>query len=150
MAGVKLSHVPYKGSNAAMQDLVGGQVKVSFVGMPNALPNVAIGKLRALAVTTKKRSPDLPNVPTMDEAGVKGYEATIWLGLLAPKHTPRAVVDKLNADIVKVLADPQARKLMRSAGVDVATSSPAEFGALLQSEYDRWGKVVKETGAVVN
>jgi len=150
MAGVKLSHVPYKGSNAAMQDLIGGQVKVSFVGMPNALPNIATGKLRALAVTTKKRSPDLPDVPTMDEAGVKGYEATIWLGLLAPKNTPREIVDKLNADVVKVLANPGARKLMRSAGVDVATSTPAEFEALMQSEYDRWGKVVKETGAVVN
>ncbi len=90
MAGVRLSHVPYKGSSAAMQDLVGGQVKVSFVGMPNALPNIATGKLRALAVTTKKRSPDMPDVPTMDEAGVKGYEATIWLGLLAPPRTRRA------------------------------------------------------------
>jgi len=150
MSGVKLSHVPYKGSNAAMQDLIGGQVKVSFVGMPNALPNIATGKLRALAVTTKKRSPDMPDVPTMDEAGVKGYEATIWLGLLAPKNTPREIVDKLNADVVKVLADPGARKLMRSAGVDVATSTPAEFEKLMQSEYERWGKVVKETGAVVN
>ena len=150
MAGVKLSHVPYKGSNAAMQDLIGGQVKVSFVGMPNALPNIATGKLRALAVTTKKRSPDLPDVPTMDEAGVKGYEATIWLGLLAPKNTPREIVDKLNANVVKVLADPAARKLMRSAGVDVATSTPEQFAALLKEEDERWGKVVKETGAVVN
>jgi len=148
MAGVQLTHVPYKGSNAAMQDLLGGQVKLSFVGMPNALPN--LGKLKALAVTTTRRSPDLPDVPTMDEAGVKGYEATIWLGLLAPKNTPREIVDKLNADVVKVLADPGARKLMRSAGVDVATSTPAEFEKLMQSEYERWGKVVKETGAVVN
>jgi tripartite-type tricarboxylate transporter receptor subunit TctC len=150
MAGVKLSHVPYKGSNAAMQDLLGGQVKVSFVGMPNALPNIASGKLRALAVTTKKRSPDMPDVPTMDEAGVKGYEATIWLGLLAPKNTPREIVDKLNADVVEVLANPAARKLMRSAGVDVATSTPEQFEALLKVEDERWGKVVKETGAVVN
>jgi len=150
MAGIKLTHVPYKGSNAAMQDLLGGQVKVSFVGMPNALPNLASGKLHALAVTTKKRSPDLPNVPTMDEAGVKGYEATIWLGMLAPKGTPREIVDKLNADIRKVLADPEAQKLMHKAGVEVAPSTPEEFGALMQSELDRWGKVVKETGAVVN
>jgi len=148
MAGVQLTHVPYKGSNAAMQDLLGGQVKLSFVGMPNALPN--LGKLRALAVTTKKRSPDLPDVPTMDEAGVKGYEATIWLGMLAPKGTPREIVDKLNADIRKVLADPEARKLMRKAGVEVATSTPEEFQALMERELDRWGKVVKETGATVN
>jgi tripartite-type tricarboxylate transporter receptor subunit TctC len=123
---------------------------VSFVGMPNALPNLASGKLRALAVTTKKRSPDLPEVPTMDGAGVKGYEATIWLGMLAPKTTPREIVDKLNADIRKVLADPEAQKLMHKAGVEVAPSTPEEFGALMQSELDRWGKVVKETGAVVN
>ncbi len=150
MAGIKLTHVPYKGSNAAMQDLLGGQVKVSFVGMPNALANLASGKLRALAVTTKKRSPDLPNVPTMDEAGVKGYEATIWLGMLAPKGTPREIVDKLNADIRKVLADPEAQKLMDKAGVEVAPSTPEEFGALMQAELERWGKVVRETGAVVN
>jgi tripartite-type tricarboxylate transporter receptor subunit TctC len=150
MAGVQLSHVPYKGSNAAMQDLLGGQVKVSFVGMPNALSNLASGKLKALAVTTRKRSPDLPDVPTMDEAGVKGYEATIWLGMLAPKGTPREIVDKLNADIRKVLADPEASKLMHKAGVEVATSTPEEFQALMQEELDRWGKVVKETGAIVN
>ena len=148
MAGVKLTHVPYKGSNAAMQDLLGGQVKLSFVGMPNAIPN--LGKLKALAVTTTKRSPDLPDVPTMDEAGVKGYEATIWLGMLAPKGTPREIVDKLNADIRKVLADPEARKLMRKAGVEVAPSSPEAFQALMEQELDRWGKVVKETGATVN
>jgi tripartite-type tricarboxylate transporter receptor subunit TctC len=148
MAGVQLSHVPYKGSNAAMQDLLGGQVKLSFVGMPNAIPN--LGKLKALAVATKKRSADLPDVPTMDEAGVKGYEATIWLGMLAPKGTPREVVDKLNADIRKVLADPEAMSLMHKAGVEVATSTPEEFQALMQQELDRWGKVVKETGAVVN
>jgi len=150
MAGVKLTHVPYKGSNAAMQDLLGGQVKVSFVGMPNAIPNLASGKLRALAVTTRKRSSDLPGVPTMDEAGVKGYEATIWLGMLAPKGTPREIVEKLNADIRKVLADPEANKLMHKAGVEVSTSTPAEFEALMQSELDRWGQVVRETGAVVN
>lgn len=150
MSGVQLTHVPYKGSNAAMQDLLGGQVKVSFVGMPNALPNLASGKLKALAVTTRKRSPDLPDVPTLDEAGVKGYEATIWLGLLAPKGTPREVVDKLNADIRKVLADPEANKLMHKAGVDVSTSTPEQFEALLKSEMERWGKVVRDTGATVN
>ncbi len=150
MAGVTLNHVPYRGSNQAMQDVLGGQVKASFVGMPNALSNVKNGKLYALGVTTKKRSADLPDVPTMAEGGVKGYEATIWLGMLAPKATPREVIDKLNAAFVKVLADPEARKLMNKAGVGVATSTPDEFAALLQSEYDRWGKVVKDTGAQVN
>jgi len=150
MTGARLNHIPYKGSNQAMQDVIGGQVPVSFVGMPNALPNVSSGKIRALAVTTKKRHPDLPNVPTMEEAGVPGYEATIWLALLAPKGTPPDVVQKINAAVTQVLSKPDARKLMNSAGVNVATSSPEELEKLLVSELDRWGKVVKETGAVVN
>jgi len=150
MADVKLTHVPYKGSNAAMQDLLGGRVKASFVGMPNALPNLASGKLLALGVTTKKRSPDLPDVPTIEEAGVKGYEATIWLGMLAPKGTPPDVVEKLNASVRKVLEEPDAQKLMHKAGVEVAPSSPAQFASLMKTEYDRWGEVVRKTGAVVN
>jgi tripartite-type tricarboxylate transporter receptor subunit TctC len=150
MAGAPLSHVPYKGSSQAMNDVLGGQVKVSFVGVPNALPNLPSGKLRALAVSTKKRYSELPDVPTLDEAGVSGFDATIWLGILAPPNTPRDIVQKLNGDIRRVLSTPEARKLMASAGVDVATSTPEEFGKLLQSEYDRWGKVVRETGAQVN
>ena len=150
MAGAPLSHIPYKGSSQAMNDVLGGQVKVSFVGVPNALPSLNAGKLRALAVSTKKRYADLPDVPTLDEAGVKGFDATIWLGLLAPPGTPADVVHTLNAAITKVLSTPDSRKLMASAGVDVATSTPEEFGALLQSELDRWGKVVRETGATVN
>jgi tripartite-type tricarboxylate transporter receptor subunit TctC len=150
MANAPMNHVPYKGSAQAMNDVLGGQVKVSFVGVPNALPNLATGKIKALAVSTKKRYADLPDVPTLEEAGVPGYDATIWLGLLAPPGTPRDVVQKLNASITKILATPEAKKLMASAGVDVATSSPEEFGALLRSELDRWGKVVRDTGATVN
>ena len=150
MTGARLNHIPYKGSNQAMQDVIGGQVPVSFVGLPNALPNVSSGKIRALAVTTKKRHPDLPNVPTMEEAGVPGYDATIWLALLAPKGTPPDVVQKINAAVTQVLSKPDARKLMNSAGVNVATSSPEDLEKLLVSELDRWGKVVKDTGAVVN
>ena len=150
MAGAPMNHVPYKGSSGAMNDLLGGQVKVSFVGVPNALPNLASGKLRALAVTTRTRYSELPDVPTLEESGVKGYDATIWLGLLAPPGTPREIVQKINAEVSRVLASAEARKLMASAGVEVATSTPEEFAALMQSELDRWGKVVKETGAVVN
>jgi tripartite-type tricarboxylate transporter receptor subunit TctC len=150
MSGAPLSHVPYKGSNQAMNDVLGGQVKVSFVGVPNALPSLNSGKLHALAVSTRKRYAELPDVPTLDEAGVKGYDATIWLGLLAPPGTPRDVVQKINAAVTKTLSTPEAKKLMTSAGVDVATSSPEEFGALMQSELDRWGKVVRQTGATVN
>jgi tripartite-type tricarboxylate transporter receptor subunit TctC len=150
MARAPLAHVPYKGSAQAMNDVLGGIVKVSFVGVPNALPNLTTGKLRALAVSTRKRYADLPDVPTLEEAGVPGYDATIWLGLLAPPGTPRDIVNKLNATITKILSQPDAKKLMSSAGVDVATSTPEEFGALMQSELERWGKVVKETGATVN
>lgn len=150
MAGVKLNHVPYKGSGQAMQDLVGGQVKVSFVGGPNAVPYLANGKLRALGVTTSKRSADLPDIPTIDEAGVAGYDATLWLGLLAPPGTPAEVVAKLREGVTKALSTPEARKLVNSAGVDVALSSPEEFAALMKAELERWGKVVRETGATVN
>ncbi len=150
MSGAKLNHVPYKGSNQAMNDLIGGQVPVSFAGVPNVLPNLASGKLKALAVTTAKRYSDLPDVPTLAEAGVPGYDATVWLGLLAPPGTPREIVQKLNTEITRILSTPDARKLMASAGVEVATGSPEDFGRLLQAEYDRWGKVVRETGATVN
>lgn len=150
MAGAPLSHIPYKGSSQAMNDVLGGQVKVSFVGVPNALPNLSNGKLRALAVSTKTRYAELPDVPTLDEAGVKDYDATIWLGLLAPPNTPRDVVMKINSTVARILSTPDAKKLMASAGVEVATSTPEDFGKLMQMELDRWGKVVKETGATVN
>ena len=149
-AGVKLNHVPYKGSNQAMNDVIAGNVKVSVVGVPNALPNLAKGKRRALGVSTAKRYAELPEVPTLAESGVAGYDATVWLGLLAPAGTPREVVQKINAEIGKVLSTPEARKLMASAGVDVSVAGSEEFGRLLASELDRWGKVVRETGATVN
>jgi tripartite-type tricarboxylate transporter receptor subunit TctC len=150
MAGVRMNHVPYKGSNQAMNDLVGGQVSVSFVGVPNALPNLASGKLKALGVSTAKRYAELPDVPSIAEAGVPGYDATVWLGLLAPQGTPREIVQKLSTTIARVLSAPEARKLMASAGVDVATSTPEEFDRLLQAELARWGQVVRDTGASVN
>ena len=150
MAGVKLNHVPYKGSGQAMQDLVGGQVKVSFVGAPNAVPYLNAGKLRALGVTTKKRSPDLPDIPSIDEAGVPGYDATLWLGLLAPPGTPADIVAKVRDGVTRALSSPEAKKLVNSAGVDVALSTPEEFAALMRYEFERWGNVVRETGATVN
>jgi len=149
-AGIRMNHVPYKGSNQAMNDVVAGVVKVSFVGVPNALPNLASGKLKALGVSTAKRYGELPDVPSIAEAGLPGYDATVWLGMLAPPGTPADVVAKINAQVSRALGTPEARKLMASAGVDVATGTPGDFAALLRSELERWGKVVKETGAVVN
>jgi tripartite-type tricarboxylate transporter receptor subunit TctC len=150
MSGAELTHVPYKGSNQAMNDLLGGQVKVSFAGVPNVLPNVTNGKLKALGVSTARRYAEMPDVPTIAEAGVPGYDATIWLGVLAPPGTPREIVQKINAEITKVLSTPESRRLMASAGVEVATSTPEEFSRLMQSEMERWGKVVRDTGATVN
>jgi tripartite-type tricarboxylate transporter receptor subunit TctC len=150
MAKAPLNHIPYKGSSQAMNDVLGGQVKVSFVGVPNALPNLANGKLRALAVSTRKRYAELPDVPSLEEAGIAGFDANIWLGLLAPPGTPKEIIQKLNASITRILSTPEAKKLMASAGVDVATSTAEDFGSLLRSELDRWGKVVRETGATVN
>ncbi len=149
-AGAVLNHVPYKGSGQAMQDLVGGQVKVGFIGAPNAVPYLANGKLLALGVTTRKRSADLPDIPSIDEAGVPGFDATLWLGLLAPPGTPADVLARLREGVTKALASPEARKLVNSAGVDVSLSTGEEFAQLLKSESDRWGKVVRETGATVN
>jgi tripartite-type tricarboxylate transporter receptor subunit TctC len=150
MTGAPLSHVPYKGSGQAMQDLSGGQVKVGFVGMPNALPHIKAGRLKPLAVSSTRRHPDLPDVPTVAEAGVPGFDATLWLGLLAPAGTPPEVVAKLQAELVRALAEPDAQRGFQSSGVDVATGTPQAFGTLLRSESDKWGRVVRETGATIN
>lgn len=150
MAGIKMNHVPYKGSDRATQDLIGGQVSVGFLGTPGALPHLKSGRLRALAVSTAKRSPELPEVPTLQEAGVPGYEATIWLGLFAPAGTPRDVLAKLHAEVSKVLAAPDTRASVASIGLEVRLSSAEEFTAFVRAEHDKWGRVVRETGATIN
>jgi tripartite-type tricarboxylate transporter receptor subunit TctC len=146
LTGAKLQHVPYKGSGGAATDLVAGIVESSFAGVPNALSQVPQGRLRALAVTTAKRIPQLPDVPTMEEAGVPGYEASVWLALLAPAGTPREVVMKLNTEISKVMNAPETRKALYDAGVEVSPSSPEAMSEYMVQEMARWGKVVKESG----
>ena len=146
MTGVKMKHVPYKGSGGAANDLVAGVVESSFAGVPNAMAQVPAGRLKALAVTTSKRIPQLPDVPTMQEAGVPGYNASIWLGLLAPAGTPRDVVMKLNAEIAKVLNSADTKKELYAAGVEADLSSPEAFNTLMVQELDRWGKVIKDAG----
>lgn len=150
MAGIDLNHVPYKGSAPAMQDLLGGQVKLSFAGIPNVMPHVKAGRLRALAVSTPKRSPDLPDVPTVSEAGVPGYEATLWLNLAAPAGTPSKIVQRLVTEIGKALKEPELQHSFRAAGVEAAFLGPQELAAFMQAEYEKWGRVVRETGATVN
>ncbi len=150
MAGIQLTHVPYKGSSQAQQDLVAGMVKVSFVGTPIVIPHVKSGRLKALAVTTAQRSPQMPDVPTIAEAGVPGYEALVWVGLLAPAGTPPDIIAKLNGEIAKLLHAPDVRQLFASSGVEPTPTTPDEFGAYLKSEFDKWGKVVRDSGATVN
>jgi tripartite-type tricarboxylate transporter receptor subunit TctC len=150
MAGIDLNHVPYKGSGPALQDLISGQVKVSFAGIPNVMPSLRSGKLRALAVSTPKRSLDLPEVPTVAEAGVPGYDATLWLALLAPAGTPEEVVQKLYADGARTLREPEVQKAIAASGVEVSVMGPRELPAFLQSESDKWGKVARESGATIN
>jgi tripartite-type tricarboxylate transporter receptor subunit TctC len=150
MAGIELNHVPYKGSGPAMQDLLGGQVKVSFAGIPNVLPHVKAGRLRALAVSTPQRSPDLPEVPTVAEAGVPGYEATLWLNVSGPAGMPADIVQRLSAEIGKALQDQDLQSNFRTAGVEATAMGPAELNAFIRTEYEKWGRVVRETGATVN
>jgi tripartite-type tricarboxylate transporter receptor subunit TctC len=150
MAGIELNHVPYKGSGPAMQDLLSGQVKVSFAGIPNVMPSLKSGKLRALAVSTPKRSPDLPEVPTVAEAGVPGYDATLWLALLAPAGTPAEVVQKLYTEVARTLREPEVQKAFAATGVEVSVMGPQELPAFMQAEIEKWGKVARESGATIN
>jgi tripartite-type tricarboxylate transporter receptor subunit TctC len=150
MAGIDLNHVPYKGSGPAMQDLVSGQVKVSFAGIPNALSHLKSGRLKALAVSTAKRWPEMPEVPTVAEAGVPGYEATLWLNLFAPAGTPAEIVKRLVDETAKALQDPELQKSFHNAGVEATFMGPEALATYMRAEYEKWGRVVKQTGASVN
>ncbi len=145
--GMKLTHVPYKGSGQATTDLLGGQIMVSIPGTAGMVGHIKAGKLRALAVTGASRSPQLPDVPTVIESGVPGYEAYVWMGLLAPKGTPAALVDRIQRDVAAVLAGNEVKSYMATAGIEIVGSSPAEFGRFFRAERDQWAKVVRETGA---
>ena len=150
MAKVDMVHIPYKGSAPAVNDLLGNQIAIMFDNMPSAIQHVRAGKLRAIAVTTAKRSPELPDVPTIAEAGVPGYEATSWFGLFAPAATPAPIVAQLNKAIVKVLNQPDVKQKIAAQGGDVVAETPAQFAAFIKAETAKWGKVVKESGASVD
>jgi tripartite-type tricarboxylate transporter receptor subunit TctC len=150
MAGIELNHVPYKSSSQAMQDVLAGRVKVTFAGVPNVLNQVRGGRLLALGVTGDKRWPDMPDVPAIAAAGVPGYEASLWLCMLAPAGTPEAIVNKMSAAIGKALHDPDTVQKLRVAGIAPTYMDAKEFAPFLRAEYDKWGKVVKDTGATVN
>jgi tripartite-type tricarboxylate transporter receptor subunit TctC len=150
MTGMKMNHVPYRGSGQATADLLGGQVQVSIPGTAGMVGHIKAGKLRALAVTGAKRSPQLPDVPTVMESGVPGYEAYVWMGLLAPKGTPAPIIDKLFRELTQVLATSEVKTYMASAGIEIVGSTPAEFGAFFRSEKELWAKVIRETGAKID
>ena len=150
MAGVDMTHVPYKGSAPALIDLVSGQVQVMFDNLPSSLPQIKAGKLRAIAVTSLKRSPALPDVPTISESGLPGFEASSWFGLLAPAGTPPAVVTRLNAEVNKWLQSPEGREQLLAQGAQAAGGTPEQFVAHIRAETDKWAKVVKASGAKVD
>jgi tripartite-type tricarboxylate transporter receptor subunit TctC len=146
MAGVDITHVPYKGSGPAVTDLIGGQVGLMFDNVPNIINQVKAGKLKALAVTTPGRSPHVPDLPSVAEAGVPGYEVSVWFGFAAPAGTPRPIIDKLNAEIVKSLRMPDVKEKFTAQGVDIVGTSPEQFATFLQGQMALWGKVVKAAG----
>lgn len=143
MAGVKIQHVPYKGSPPALIDLAGGHVDLAVTTVPSALALINGGKVRALAVTSIKRSSTLPDVPTLNEAGLKGFEADGWNGVSAPARTPKDVINKINADVARVLRMPDVLEKFRSEGAEPAAMTPAEFAAFFRTEIAKWGKVIK-------
>jgi tripartite-type tricarboxylate transporter receptor subunit TctC len=150
MSGVSMQHVPYKGSAPALADLTGGQVQLMFDNLPSALPLIKAGKLRPLAVTSLQRSSALPDVPTIAESGLPGFEASSWFGLLAPAGTPKDVVVKVNGEVAKWLATPEAKERLAAQGAVVASGLGSDdFTRHIASETAKWQKVVKDSGAKV-
>jgi tripartite-type tricarboxylate transporter receptor subunit TctC len=147
MTGVKLVHVPYKGGAPAMVDLVAGRVELVFATAASAVPQIKAGKIKGIAVTTGRRSALMPELPTIAEAGLAGYDANNWYGLMVPANTPRAIIDRLNAETVKVLNMPEVKTFLFNQGLEAAPSTPEEFGAYIRSERAKWAKIVKASGA---
>ena len=151
MAGIKLTHVPYKGSGQATTDLLGGIVPLSMPGLAAMVGHIKAGKLRALATTGSKRSAALPDVPTLAEAGITGYEAYVWSGLLAPKGTPAPVLERLQKELAAVLETPEVKAYMAQNALEAYTgSTPAQFDAFFREERERWAKIIRDSGAKVD
>ena len=151
LAGVKMVHVPYKGTGQSMQDLLGGQHLVAFDTMPASAPHVRSGKLRALATSSAARLPAFPDVPTAEEAGLAGYQVTTWYGVFAPAGTPPAIVNRLHADLVNAMQTPETRSKLEGIGADGTVSrSPAEFAALVRADTARYAKIVKDIGLKID
>jgi tripartite-type tricarboxylate transporter receptor subunit TctC len=150
MAGVSILHVPYKGSSGARTDVLGGQVDMMFDAVTTMRDFIRTGKVKAIATTGKTRSAVLPDVPTVAESGVPGYEAVIWLGLMAPKNTPQAIVDKLNAEITKIVTKPEIQEAWKMQGAIPMTMTPSQFTQYLNADIEKWARIVKISGAAVD
>lgn len=149
-AGIQLNHIPYKGSPAAINDVMGGQVPIMFDALALTMPQVKAGKLKPLAISGLKRNPMLPNVPTVDEQGLQGFDITSWVGFLAPAGTPSATIEALNAAIRRAVATPQVQESVHLTGGELAVNSPAEFGRFLQTEVKKWGQAVNDAGVQID
>jgi tripartite-type tricarboxylate transporter receptor subunit TctC len=150
MAGVDMLHIPYKGSAPAVTDLLAGQVNMMFDNIPSSLPHIKAGKLRALAVTGSKRAGSLPELPTIAEAAIPGYESYVWFGVVAPAGTPPEIIKRLNAELAKAAVTPEFRDRLTGQGYDVLSTSPEQMTASIRSEMAKWGKIVKASGAKVD
>ena len=146
LAKVDVTHIPYKGGGPAVTDLLGGQISMIFGNLPAVLPHVNTGRINVLAIASARRSPTLPNLPTMDEAGVRGFEASTWAGLLMPAGTPQPIIAKFYADLQKIYAQPDMKERMATGGFEAIGNSPKEFAAYLDLEVARWEKVIRAAG----
>jgi tripartite-type tricarboxylate transporter receptor subunit TctC len=144
LTGISMNHVPYKGTSPGMTDVIAGNVQATFNAIPPALPNIRSGKIRALGVANPRRFPTLPDVPTFDEAGVKGYTFSSWFGILAPARVPREIIGKLNTELVRIIRDPEISKTFIELGIEPLGTSPEEFGKNLRDDITRWSGLVKK------
>src|SRR3954471_14836769 len=149
-AGIQMNHIPYKGSAQAVTDLLGGQVAAAMPGLAAMRGHIREGRARALAVTGARRSPAVPDVPTMIESGAKDYELYVWMGMLAPKATPAPIIERLHREFVTALRAPGVKSFMEHAAIEPVGSTPAEFGAFFREEKARWARIIKETGARID
>jgi tripartite-type tricarboxylate transporter receptor subunit TctC len=145
-----MTHIPYRGSAPAMTDLLGGQVSAMFDNLPSALPHIKAGKLRALATTGAVRDPALPELPTLAQAGIKGYESGVWFGVSAPANVPKDIVQRLSSEIVKASKSPEFNRRMTELGYQVIGSSPEQMASMIQAEIKRWPPVIKASGATAD
>jgi tripartite-type tricarboxylate transporter receptor subunit TctC len=150
MANVNITHVPYKGVPPAVADLMAGRITMMFLGLSIATPYIESGRLKALAVTSEKRFARLPNLPTIAETGLKGFEASSWAGLLAPAGTSKTIISKVHADVVGALRDPETRKQLDKYGFELVGNTPEEFAAIIRTEIVKWGDIIRATGAKVD